>query len=141
MEAQGLWTDCCSVQAIKLNSRQDLLKLINDLTKKKQIKEPKEESKSGVPVIKELNKSIFASTYDIYSDEILKKLKSSLLKTTPQWGYIISTDSWDICLTVNLKNKGKITWPKGFRVKTLNTDQNAIESKSMEITILLWQFV
>ena len=83
-----------------------------------------------MPIIKEADIKIFGPSYDIYSDEILKQLKSKFTKVSPQSGYTISTDSSDIWMSFNIKNNGKIAWPKGFKISTLNTDKNAIDSKS-----------
>lgn len=47
----------------------------------------------------------------------------------PQSGHTIGQTSNDICLSITVKNVSKIDWPKGFKVKSLNTENDNVESQ------------
>lgn len=53
----------------------------------------------------------------------------------PEDGHTISVISSNICLTLLIKNTGKISWPKGFKVVSLNTSESAYDSKYNNVTI------
>ena len=53
----------------------------------------------------------------------------------PQSGHTISQNSPDICLSITVKNIGKIDWPKGFKIKCLNEEYDTIESQGR---IFIW---
>ena len=73
--------------------------------------------------------------YDLYSEEILKQVKSYCVTMMPQPGHTISTTSSDICLTVSIRNTGKINWPKGCKVVSLNTSPDTFKANPFNIKI------
>jgi hypothetical protein len=139
-----------------LNKYPDILDLndadpVNKVPEIVKIEEDKDQNNdNGVPkIINNISKSVFHPTYsnfdlldfedigkyDVYTDDLLEQCKVTCLNTSPSDNHCISLNSSDICLTVSLKNDGKVNWPKGFTIKSLFSSEGTINVQLNEITI------